>query len=71
MQTMNVRKKKQPRVVRDRIKAEVVKWLAAKYHVSHNTVYYILRGDFNSPIADEVLRDFNRKYSELKKALEV
>ncbi|GCD76670.1 MAG: hypothetical protein ACK4EX_02325 [Thermaurantimonas sp.] len=69
MQSTNVLK---PTVAkRDRIKTEVVKWLAAKYKVSKNTIYCILRGEFNSPIEEEVLRDYRLKYNEIKKALKV
>jgi hypothetical protein len=70
MQETNVTTKRIKRTPRDRVKAEVVKWLANKYQVAQNTVYYILRGEFNSPIAQDVLRDYNQKYSQLKKVLE-
>ena len=62
--------KKKPRVIRDRTKTLAVNKVAEDFAIANNSVYAILRGDYTSPISDEVKRAFTKKYSQLKKALE-
>lgn len=70
MQETNVRKKPAKRVVRDRTKTLAVNYVAAQLQIAQNSVYAILRGDQKSPIEDEVKRAYEKKYSQLKQALE-
>lgn len=62
---------KKTRVVHDRCRTAAVEWVARKHQVSTAYVYAALRGDRTDGITPDIMRDFNRKYSELKKALEV
>ncbi len=54
---------------RDRIKTQVVAWIAQEYKVDKNYIYAILRGDFNYGIAEEVKKDYAAKYAELESVL--
>lgn len=64
-------KRKYTTVKRDREKKQAVVFVATKFDVTEQYVYGVLRGTFNSGIADEIKQLFNQKYSELKKVLAV
>ncbi len=61
--------KKKPRVIRDQTKTLAVKKIAEDFGIANNSVYAILRGDYTSPISDEVKRAYTKKYSQLQKVL--
>jgi hypothetical protein len=61
---------KKKRVIRDRNKTTTVEWVAEKFEVSTAYVYAALRGDRTDGITDEIKVAFNKKYSQLKNALE-
>lgn len=61
---------KKKRVIRDRNKTTTVELIARKFQVSTAYVYAALRGDRTDGITEEIKAAFNKKYSELKKALE-
>lgn len=70
MQETKVTKKPVKRVARDRTKTLAVDSVAAHFQLAQNSVYAILRGDQKSPIEDEVKRAYEKKYNQLKTALE-
>jgi hypothetical protein len=65
----NLQKRK--RRILDRNKTTTVEWVAKKFSVSTAYVYAALRGDRTDGITAEIIAAFNKKYSQLQKALEV
>lgn len=70
MQGTKVRKKPVKRVIRDRFKTTAVYWVAEKFNCTTAFVYATIRGDYDTGISGEVKNAFNKKYSQLQKALE-
>jgi hypothetical protein len=53
----------------DAKRATVVKFLAAQFSVEPDTVRKAIRGDLKSDTAEEILKEYRKKYAELQQVL--